>query len=174
MSERERDDVHVIEDGDKIRTLTPYNPEFVEVAHDLNGTWDKGSRQWIFSGRDEDRVRNACIEVYGTDGDDWEDRIVVDARVDAADITENVQKLFMFGRPIVQRLYRDDPVALEEHTIVVEGGFPRTGGSRNNPRIRGRSGGGGSTDHVIIEVRDLPLSIVEKEMDEWGSDTVWI
>ncbi len=49
-------------------TKTPYSSNFVVEAKKLNGSWVSSQKEWAFDIRDEERVREACRNIYGTDG----------------------------------------------------------------------------------------------------------
>lgn len=127
----------------KCCVVSPYNPSFVSQAQKLNGDFLKPN--WVFDARDEERVRELCREVYGTDGSHME---VVTARV-RVDSYGFSQSLYLFGRQLAKRWQRDDRVVLGDGVIVVTGGFSGSGGSVKNPRLDINEG-------TVLEVRDIP------------------
>lgn len=129
----------------QIAVYSPYHPTFIQKARKLNGKWK--SPHWIFDARDEQRVRDVCIAVYGTDGAPVE-TTTVQMRVD------NVRddQLYAYGRCVLSRPARDSRVKLGDGVIILEGHFSSSCGSRNNPQIGG--------DNVLLEIRDVPLILV--------------
>jgi len=51
------------EDGDKLRLVSPYDPNFPRKARALDGDWDRNAREWVFDAARKDEVvalANAC------------------------------------------------------------------------------------------------------------------
>jgi hypothetical protein len=170
--------VEIIKVGDKIQVKSPYNPDFPEAAKRLNGRWD-GS-VWVFDVRDEQRVRELCQSIYGQGlGNGGEAMVTVRIWVGAVD----EQSYWRFGRQILNRPARDSRVRLGEGVVILEGDFPVSGGSRRYPRIRRRQIGGGkfigegrerkwiagedTTPRTLLEIRDVPQSLVEADDEEY-------
>lgn len=139
-------DITITTQGRKIHVTTPYHPDFRDAARQqLGGDWSAG--KWVFDVRDEQRVRDLCKQIYGTDGTPCP---VVDARVRLGDHVWD-QSMWMFGRRLLHRPSRDEPVKLGPGVVIVEGELAGSGGSVKNPRI-----GGQESEDVVIEVRDIP------------------
>lgn len=139
--------------GGKLQVKTPLHPEFVSHAKALNGRWDKDSRGWVFDVRDEPRVRSLCWEIFGTDGTDVP---LVDVRYT---LDDDGPEIYRLGRLIVSRRSRDSRAYLGPNVVVVEGGFPDTGGSVKNPRVAPRDG-------TVVEVRDVPANLAKKAVED--------
>ena len=63
------------------------------------------------------------------------------------------------GRLLVERRSRDYEVKLGNKVVVLSGGFPKSGGSMKYPSCAPYEG-------TILKVRDVPVTIVENEMQE--------
>jgi hypothetical protein len=59
--------IEVAENGTLI-VKAPYHPDFPARARNLGGNWHAPPQTWHFDGRDLERVRALCLEIYGTDG----------------------------------------------------------------------------------------------------------
>ena len=145
----------------KVYSVTPYSTDFVTEAKKLNGKWDSAAKAWVFDERDGERVREICRKIYGTDGATI-DLELVTVRLHMDKISTDYDKLELFGRSICRRSYRDSSVKLDSSVIIVEGGFPDTGGSAKNPSLSTRTG-------TILEVRDVPKSIIKSEDFQEGA-----
>jgi len=135
---------------------TPYSGEFVAGAKKLNGKWIADQKEWAFDPRDEERVRELCRKIYGTDGA-TPDLELVTVRLHLDKLKDYYYgTLELFGRVIARRPGRDSRVRLDNSVVIVAGGFPTSGGSVKNPALSPESG-------TILEVRDVPRSIVRPE-----------
>jgi hypothetical protein len=147
--------VKITRSGDKIAVISPYLPTFVAQARKVQGKW--GNNAWHFDARDEETIRATCRRLYGTDGTD--NPQVVDIRIDL--VGETDQEVYGYGRLLAKRWGRDDSVKLGEGVVIVEGTFPGSAGSRNNPRLMNDP-----TDTVRIEIRDVPESLLSNDGTE--------
>ena len=68
------------------------------------------------------------------------------------------EELWMFGRQVASRRSRDDRVRLGEGAIVVQGGFPNSGGSGRYPMLEVFVG-------TVLEIRDVSRALAEKEAE---------
>lgn len=141
--------------SERVGILAPYHPDAISRFRALGGAWD-GTR-WLFDPRDEARVRDIAVAVYGTDGTPHG---VVDVRVvltaaRAAVRWESDASMFLLGRQIARRAARDYRVQLGDGVAVIAGAFAATGGSRANPAI-------GSLDGITVEVRDVPAVLADQ------------
>ena len=151
-----------LKSGDSaIAAYTPYSTDFVSGAKKLNGKWDGAAKAWIFDERDTERVRELCRKIYGTDGATL-DLELVTVRLHMDKISTGYDKLELFGRSICRRPGRDSYVKIDDSVIIIEGGFPDSGGSVKNPSLSTRAG-------TILEVRDVPKSIVKPEDFQEGA-----
>lgn len=138
--------------GDRVKTFTPYHPEFPGQAKKLGGRWDPGDKAWVFDGRDEDRVKELCREVYGTDGTAQEQ---VTLRVEFLETHEEPRgAIFLAGRQLARATGRDSGAKLGDGVVVLEGGFT-SGGSVKNWETVARQG-------TVVELRDVPMVAAEK------------
>lgn len=152
-------EISIINDGGRLSVYTPYDPTFPAAAKELGGRWDAMDRAWTFDARDEQRVRDLVRSIYGTDGSDATDEAqLVTVRVNMDDVRSG-QELRLAGRRLAWRPSRDEQVRLAEGVVVISGGFPDSGGSLANPRLREYS-------ETVLEVRDLPLPVAQKMAEE--------
>lgn len=132
---------------------SPYHPDFVSHARSLNGKWNTSF--WKFDARDEQRVRDICTQIYGTDGAEVP---TFDVQIDLEKYRLGTNPCYGMGRLICERRSRDYSVKLGEGVVVIKGGFPSSGGSVKNPMCC-------ADDGTILEIRDVPATIVRKEME---------
>lgn len=148
-------------DPKSVAVRSPYHPDFVAKAHDLNGKFINGL--WAFDARDRARVEAACRDVYGTAG---EATATATVRLDL-DSWESTRAAFACGREVASRASRDYGVRLGEGVVVLEGGFPASGGSVKNPALSPRPG-------TVLEVRDVPLGLAEREAARYDTGCVTV
>lgn len=148
--------VVIQENGGKVHVEAPYHPEFPSRARQIGGKWN--GKLWAFDPRDESRVRDLCVAIYGDDGSPQElvtVQIVIedDALLAYANRTDT---LWCCGRQVARVLGRDSGARLGEGVVVTEGRFV-SGGSRKNPLLltKGRT---------VVEVRDVPRRAAENEV----------
>lgn len=152
-------DVSIEVEGDYVYVDAPYDEDFIKGVRSLRGKWDKP--YWVFDARDEDRIRSLCLKVYGDNGIAADKLVTV--RIDAEKYDKwPGQEIRIAGRALVRRMERDRAVQLAPRTHVVEGAFKSRGGSRKNPRIE-------KVEGVVLEVRDIPLSVAAKMQEDAGS-----
>lgn len=147
-------DVTITTQGGKTTLTSPYHPDLPAQARKLGGRFDRASKAWAFDARDEQRVRDLATKIYGTDGSTAVELVTV--HLDLDKIPGDDQSLWVAGREIARRPGRDYSVKLGENVVILEGGFPGSGGSMKYPALEARDG-------TILEVRDLPRSAVEAE-----------
>ncbi len=119
----------------RVGIRAPYHPAAVSRFRALGGQWN--SEVWLFDPRDEARVRDAATAIYGTDGTP---SALVDVRVTLTAarphaLWDGDNNLFLFGRQIARRPYRDARVSLGDGVVIVEGRFSGAGGSAKNPAL---------------------------------------
>jgi hypothetical protein len=148
----------------RIFVRSPYNADFVEAARNRGGTW-VGSKEhggeWRFDARDLTWVRETCLSLYATDGEHVRPLLILRVALGKLD----GERITLGGRPLVRRKYRDSRVELGDGVVVVEGGFPASGGPfRNQPRVWPRQG-------TVLEVRDFPEALARKLVgNPWGKE----
>lgn len=148
--------VEITIQGDKINVHSPYNPDFPHAAKRLGGRWVSASKAWVFDGRDEDRVRALCLEVYGDDGR-GEAQLVTIRATYAADDYDSDLAFYVAGRQVARAFDRDGGARLGEGVIVLSGGFGSSG-SRKNPNVTVSAG-------TVIEVRDVPIAAAKAAVE---------
>ncbi len=134
---------------------SPYNTKFVEFCRNCNGKWFGGDKAWGFDARDEQKVREALLLCYATDGETIAPTCLIKFSLGGLD----GEKITLGGRVLVERKGRDYRVNLGEGVIVLEGGFPPSGGSVKNPRVDAHEG-------TILEIRDFPLALARTILPE--------
>jgi len=139
-----------------IAAQTPYHPDLPKRFKALGGKWHSDAGVWTFDIRDEARVRAVVEDVFGSLEESGR---LVTLRYKVTNASGNPVRLA--GRVIAERRGRDSAVALGRGVVVVEGYFPNSGGSRNNPSIGLHYG-----DAVIVEIRDVDANVAAKMVAE--------
>lgn len=147
--------IQIKSDKNQIHVYSPYNPEFPAAAKQLGGRWNAAEKCWTFDSRDEQNVRDLCIEIYGTDGTESN---LVTVRITANRDLESdyCNGYYMFGRQIARATGRDSGAFPCDGVVVLEGRKFRSGGSRKNWKTIIRQG-------TIFEVRDVPQQAIDNE-----------
>lgn len=122
--------VRLAKKGINLLVYAPYHPNFIDRAHRLGGRWDGARGEWIFDNRDADRVRKACMEVYGSDGSIPQKLYTLQAKA-IEHICVSRRCIYFAGYQIARVWGRDSGARLGDGVILVEGGI-RSGGSRVN------------------------------------------
>lgn len=140
------------------KAVTPYHPDFPSSARALGGRWVAPT--WLFDQRDEQRVRDLCIDIWGTDGQPCE---LVTLRCKAHsslwDAAGEDCELYLAGRLIVKvRGKTDERGRLGEGVVVTSGGFCGSG-SHRNPYAASKTG-------TVFELRDVPRAIADRVREE--------
>jgi excisionase family DNA binding protein len=154
--------VTVTTENGKTSVTSPYDTEFVAKAKTIGGKWDGPSKAWKFDSRDEQRVRDLCREIYGTDGNPVEtgDLVTVRVRLAEHEVTARDGAFAKFaGRRIAERPGRDSTVRLAANVVLIDGKLPSTGGSMRYPVID-------AGDDVVVEVRDIPRATLKLERED--------
>lgn len=138
----------------QLKLEAAYHPSLPGKARAIGGRWHADTKTWRFDLRDEQRVRDLCVEVYGIDPFEPPAELVT-VRVPLDSYRDDVDEVWMAGRRVARRAGRDYDVQLGAGVIVVAGGFPRSGGSVKYPRISPREG-------TVLEIRELPRLAAEK------------
>lgn len=145
--------VYTSETGD-LAVATPYDRGFISGAHKLRGRWDSSSRAWLFDHCNQEAVEELLREVFGyvpnLSGEVATVRISLDYR------NAGVKVLRFAGEEICRRPTRDY-VSLAINVEVVEGKFPRRGGSIRFPRLID------DDSVVVLQVADVPVEALENE-----------
>jgi len=155
--------VKVFESNGKAVLDSPYHPDLPHKAKSLGGRFNGSDKSWSFDARDIERVRDMARAVYGTiDGDDTSNLVTV--RVQINNNRDATNPLWMFGRLIAERRYRDSDVRFGDGVVVTDGHFAPSGGSSKYPSLFGNSSFT-QPDTVTVEVRDVPRSLIDSDDD---------
>lgn len=137
---------------------SPYHPELPKRAKALGGKFDGTSKTWKFDARDEDRVREMAVEIYGTDGTDTE---TVTVRVEIGEddlVSQNRESLYLGGQQIARAFGRDSGALLADGVVLIEG-RAESGGSVKNWDTRLSAGS-------TFEIRDVPRGVADRMLEE--------
>ncbi len=154
--------ITVTTENGKTNVRSPYDASFVAKAKTIGGRWDGANKAWQFDSRDENRVRDLCREVFGTDGSPADTADLVTVRIRAADHelnSNNGGHIQFAGRRLATRPGRDSAVRLAAGVVVVEGAFDGSGGSMRYPVVA-------ADDEVVLEVRDIPRATLSLERED--------
>lgn len=141
--------------ADGIAAQTPYHPDLPSKFRALGGKWHPNAGVWTFDVRDEARVRAVVESIFGpleSSGRLVTLRWTIDGRHNPARLA---------GRIIAERRGRDARVQLGAGVVVIEGEFPRSGGSVKHPGL-----GLGSGQVVVVEVRDVDAHVASRMVEE--------
>lgn len=144
----------------KVVVQSPYDKAFVDRAHDLNGDFKRANRTWMFDRRDEQRVREALVDIYGTDGTNDTETTVVTVRMPVTEprARDEQHEFRVAGRQLVWRPGRDDEVRYGAGVVLIAGGFESRGGSVRYPTLS-------PVGTPVIEVRDVPINAAQRMVD---------
>lgn len=153
--------VSIASTGTKVEVKAPYHPDFPHNAKRLGGKWNNSA--WSFDARDEDRVRELCRKIYGTDGTSAD---LVSVRLTAkTDITALQGGIFAAGRCVARATGRDSGAKLGDGVILLSGRVT-SGGSMKNWRTYVIEGS-------VVEVRDVPrAAISDIDTNDWTIEIV--
>lgn len=147
--------------GTTLQVASPYNPDFPKAARALGGKWHADSKTWQFDTRDETRVRDLCMDIYGTDGRPVAAGDLVTLRITLEDgwyLDQRTGPLFFAGREIGRAFGRDSGARQGDGIVFLKGSVT-SGGSAKNWETR-------TTKGAIFEIRDLPRAAAEKAKTE--------
>lgn len=133
---------------------TPYHPEFVQGAQKLNGKFQRGSKEWAFTCKEE-YVKNLSYEVYGTDGTETD---LVDIEVKLPRGYNDSKGLYVCGRQVAFVYGRDSGAFLGEGIVVHNGNF-NSRGSVKYPCVE-------AEDDTIVEITDVPRKKVQEHLED--------
>ena len=136
----------ITKNNEKMVVVSPYNTAFVSGAKKLGGKWNGNG--WVFDVDNEPYVKELCLKTYG----EYENLAAetVTIRIELDTHTEAKIAGFVFAN----RRYRDSAVRLSDNVIIVEGGFPSSGGSSKYPCLNAYKG-------TILEVKKFPKSVYD-------------
>ena len=150
-------------ENEKIYVISDYNKEFIKRARYLQGKWE--SPYWVFPEENREEVKELLLDTYGeadTLEDEAQQKVTVEIDLDFyTDRKGERGELRLDNILIASRMSRDSYVKLADNVMVVRGGFKESGGSRANPTINPK-------DNTILRVKDIPLKIYERVINERG------
>lgn len=157
--------VQIAKQDNKLIAKSPYHPNLPPAAKKLGGKWD--GTAWVFDARDEDRVRETYINIYGTDGETGAGSLVTVRVTFVGTFSAHQGAVYMCGR-LVARAYNRDSGAKIGDGIVFTVGAPESGGSVKNWKTVIPKGS-------VVEIRDVPRPAAENfiskiESGEIGSE----
>lgn len=125
-----------------IRTVTPYNRDFVSRVKTLHATWNASEKAWDVPEAAEQGLLSILKDIFGYDpASDTGETVTVQYNAEALRTVEGRRDYIAFGGiEIARRRFRDGDVTLHSSTFVVEGAFDRSGGSMGHPRIESCEG----------------------------------
>lgn len=136
----------------RIRVESPYNPEFIDRMHLINGKWDRNNKEWTVEEEHEDLMYKALSDIYGYSKDKSK-LVTIEFRPwDFEDDCGN-QRIKIGSVTVASRSSRDSKVFVPGNARVIEGQFEESGGSRNHPAV-------GTTEDIVMQA-DVPAYIVE-------------
>ncbi len=113
-----------------IEIRTPYSPEFVAIARQLNGNWN--NIFWSFRSEDRDTLSDLLIETYGMDGRTPVKTVTVRATIKEGIAWETFRgPLMIFGRVVGSAFGRDSGARLGTGVAIVSGRFTSGGSVKN-------------------------------------------
>ena len=143
--------IKISKQGERLYLASPYHPDVPREAKNLGGRWDAGAKSWHFDPRDEDRVRDLCRNIYGTDGTDPR-KVTVQMKLGA--FASYQKSIYVLGAPVASVFGRDGGAKLADGVVLV-GGSIGSSGSRKNPKIVSDKG-------AVIELRDVAREAIER------------
>ncbi len=149
-----------IKDGN-LKIESPYNKAFISKIKELGGSWKAPC--WVVDARQESRVRELLLDIYGEDGTDGPQDLV-NLRLTGTkwDDSESSSEWSFCGRTIARRRYRDSEVTFGPGVVVVDAEFYKSGGSRNAPAVDCK------TETPVFELYDVPRALYERMEDTEG------
>lgn len=151
--------IQITTSGGRLTVKAPFHPAFPKQARNLDGNFDRQTETWVFDPRDEQRVRDLLMQIYGTDGTAGAETVTARVDLHQAIGQRRIDEFWLFGRRIASRRERDAPVRLGEGVVLLSGGFPSSGGSRANVDLEPQDG-------TVVEVRDVPAGHADLDDEE--------
>lgn len=159
--------INTNEAGDTISVSSPYHPDFPAKARSLGGKWSPSSRVWTFDQRDEQRVRDLCKKIFGTDGSAaGGDLVTVRLTIPEREVAAGLLRLTSsrtdwgnhylnawFGGREIASCKNGDEWWSGENVVCVEGDLEQCDSD--------------CPAGVTLEIRDLPRAVVEQEIEQY-------
>lgn len=146
--------VTITQTDSKVILDSPYHPDVPQAARNIGGQWDGENKVWVFNAQDYDKVVRLAETYYGYTPATSENTVTV--RFHAADF-ESEGVIEFAGLQVAYRPTNESRVRLADNTILFSGNFRWYGGSRRYPAVAAEYG-----DNPVLEVRDIPESLLEK------------
>ena len=143
----------------KLNCYSDYHPNLPYHAKQLGGRWN--GQCWTYDVRDEHKVRELYINIYGTDGEEAVGDLVTLRVTYEKGAGKYHSGMFVGGRCIGRATGRDSGARLSEGVVTVEGCIT-SAGSRKNWSTYINSGS-------VFDIRDMPRKKAE-EVIESGYD----
>lgn len=131
------DDIKISITAENIVTVTPYNYDFIEEAHLLNGKWSAAHKTWTFDLKDKAKVLEVLRKIFCYSPDESSGE-TYDVRFNASVLESKGSEEMLCGIVIARRGYRDSAVKLHPNVRLISGEFGSSGGSRNYPYVFGK------------------------------------
>lgn len=141
-----------VENGN-VAVSSPYNNDFIQSARQLGGKWKNSA--WNFSQKDESRVRELCMSVYGTDGSPMP---IGTIRIKLDELSLD-DELIVGPVQVLKKFNRDSTPKLGNDCVVISGKLQSYGGSARYPRIT-------HDDNTVIEARNVPQTIINQLVED--------
>ncbi|MBS9405356.1 hypothetical protein KG088_17230 [Halomonas sp. TRM85114] len=132
-------------DDKTISVECPYHPDAIDMFRTTGGKFNK---LWIFDARDEDRVKDILVDVFGTHDSEQCETIDIQMAFEEDDYAAK-EALYYAGRQVARAMGRDSGAKLGDGVVVIEGRAPRSGGSAKNWTTVISAG-------TVLEIRDIP------------------
>ena len=144
------------ESAGTVTVQAPYHEGFVGKARNMGGKWQ--SPFWVFDIRNEDLVRQACINCYGTDGQGVIDTVTLKVSLDSG-YYRLKSAITLCGRTIARAFDRDSGARLGDGIVLLTGGFFSSGSMKNWATEV-------SADGATVLIHDFPKIRVEDAKNE--------
>lgn len=153
-----KSDIKIRLEKGKLCLSSPYNPDINGEYRGLNGRWRSAQKEWEFPARVLEELRDRLNLHFGYDDRPYQVR---DVRVNLGGWGAcSTREFSLFGRKLLTRPGRDEPVRMAPGVRLIEGNFdPSPCGSVQSPKI-------GDFEGVVIEVRDVPTLFAQTFAEE--------
>jgi hypothetical protein len=142
-----------------VHVTAPFNEDFVSVAHNLKGKWDRDLRVWKFKTAVQQDVERALDEIFGHHGDGGE---AVTLTVTVNSFMKAEKSPVKLGPYVLSRAYGRDSGARTGDDVAIIQGKIRSGGSR----AKWTSCVEAETVFKIMSVPASTVKLMEKEAEE--------
>ena len=140
-------------DGEKIKLVSPYHPDLPGQAKAMGGKFNGEKKCWYFDARDEARVRQLAIELFGTDGENNAETVTLRITFPQG-YREHTDGVYVAGRCVARAWGRKTGAKLGEGVVLLKGNID-SGGSMRNWYTYIHPGS-------VFEIRDVPKAAAEK------------